>query len=29
VDDGQVREVIAFYDGADLEDLFDRNQPAG
>jgi uncharacterized protein len=29
VDDGQVREAIAFYDGADLEDLFDRNQPTG
>jgi ketosteroid isomerase-like protein len=29
VADGRVREVIAFYDGADLEDLFDRVPPAG
>jgi ketosteroid isomerase-like protein len=26
VNDGRVREVVAFYDGADLEDLFERVQ---
>ena len=29
VADGRVREAVAFYDGATLEDVFDRNPPAG